>query len=218
VEGKNTHTTGTGISGIGNNVTGYVLAAGSGVAGTGYQFGVYGRAVRTGNNNQAGGYFANGAGDYVYVACHTAGGLTRKIEGIGTVNTVMATSKGRVSLICPESPEAWIEDYGSGEIAAGTCHVDLDLTFLECTTVDDGNPLKVFVQLTAPLEQQYYIKKGLKGFDVVVVGAGAATAHATFDYKVVGKWKGYENSRFEEALGPLDAVELPAEDSRRGSE
>jgi hypothetical protein len=35
VEGKNTHTTGTGISGIGNNVTGYVLAAGSGVAGTG---------------------------------------------------------------------------------------------------------------------------------------------------------------------------------------
>jgi hypothetical protein len=218
LSGHNTHTTGTGVAGIANSVTGSVIAGGSGVAGTGFRFGVYGRATQTGNHNQAGGYFSNGAGDYVYVACHTSGGVSRKIEGSGSVNTVMQTSKGRVSLVCPESPEAWIEDYGTGEIAAGAAHVDLDPTFLECTTVDEANPLKVFVELTSPLEQQYYVKKGDKGFDVIVVGEGAAAAGCTFDYKVVARWKGYENSRFEKGLEPMETVELSGAGSRRDGE
>jgi hypothetical protein len=198
----------TGLGGVGNNLpTPSFLAVGSGVSGTGTKVGVYGFASLTGNNGQAGGYFANAQGDYAYVAYHAPSGNSYKIIGSGAVSTVMSTSAGRVSLVCPESPEAWIEDCGSGEIKSGTCHVDLDQTFLECVTINDANPLKVFVQLTAPLEQQYYVKKGLAGFDVIVVGAGSATADATFDFKVMCRWKDWEKVRFAKAGEPREAAQ-----------
>jgi hypothetical protein len=214
----NSNASGTGLISVGNGlVGGSYLVSGSGVAGTGSMVGVYGYASSTGDNNQAGGRFGNGYGDYAVVAYRTTGGLSYKITGTGAVSTVMSTSAGRVSLVCPESPEAWIEDCGSGEIKSGTCHVDLDPTFLECVTVNDANPLKVFVQLTAPLEEQYYVKKGLAGFDVIVFGAGAATAGATFDFKVMAKWKGWEKVRFAEGPGPLETTAAAPHEEVRAS-
>ena len=196
----NTHVGGTGGVGAGNNEVYYVPSEGCGLAGTGYKFGLFGRANWTGNHAQAAvfGEIAEGL-DRAYLCYRSSGGTQYKVYGDGAAATVMNTSSGRVTLICPESPEAWFEDYGSGEIAGGSCYVELDPLFLECITVDAENPLKVFVQLTSPLEQQYYVKKGETGFDVVVVGTGAEEASATFDYKVIGKWKGYEKVRFEAA-------------------
>ena len=211
---QNLHATGTGLLAAGNNQSGVYLVGGSGLAGTGSRFGVYGRAALSGNDNQAGGYFANGYGDYAYVAYRTGGGQSYKIFGSGGTATVMPTSGGSVSLVCPESPEAWIEDYGSGEIKSGACHVDLDPTFLECITVDGANPVKIFVQLTAPLEQQFYVKKGTTGFDVIVVGSGSGEAGATFDFKVVGRWKGWEGVRFAKGAGPAEAVQMPEDGSQ----
>ena len=69
--------------------------------------------------------------------------------------------------------------------------------YLDCVTVNDDHPLKVFVQPTSEAVQQFYVEKGKTGFDVVFVGDGADKVNATFDYKVVGKWKGNEDFRFE---------------------
>ena len=215
VRGRNTNGNGTGILGTGDNTSPIRLTDGSGLAGTADQWGVYGRATRSGNT-QAGGYFKNGNDQYAYVAYTSSSGTNYKILGTGSVSTVMPTSRGDVSLVCPESPEAWFEDMGSGEIVDGVGHVELDPTFLECVTVDEDHPIMVFVQLTSPLGSQYYISKGTTGFDVIVdesplgrlvAGGDDHRAVATFDFRVVAKWKGMEDFRFERAEGPLEEVQ-----------
>ena len=123
-----------------------------------------------------------------------SGGLNYKIRGTGTVASVMKTSQGEVTLIAPEAPEAWVQDYGSGEIRGGQGHVDLDPTFLECVTVSESDPLKVYIQFTSPPPASYYVKKGQTGFDVVESSGDAISA--TFDYFVVARWKGWEGVRF----------------------
>jgi len=173
--------------------------AGSGLASTGYRCGVFARAAALGDHDQTAVYAKLDQDSQEAYLCFRQGTTKYKVLGTGIASSIMATSEGRVTMACPESPEAWIEDYGSGEIKSGSCHVDLDPTYLQCITVDEANPLKVFVQITSALDQQYYVKKSSDGFDVVVLGAGASEASGTFDYKVVGKWKGYESFRFERA-------------------
>jgi hypothetical protein len=114
----------------------------------------------------------------------------------------MPTTKGYKVLTTPESPEAWIEDYGSGEIKGGTCHVDLDPLLLDCVTIDEANPMKVFVQLTSPVTNQFYVKKGPAGFDVIVTGEGAETVEGTFDYRVVAARKNQAKIRFADGESP----------------
>jgi hypothetical protein len=203
--------TGTGIVGSGNNLGyGYYLTGGSGVAGTGTMCGVYGYATLDSNNGgQAALSGGIGTGDFAKVCFRGVNGTQYKIMGTGITATVMATSKGRVALACPESPEAWIEDFGSGKVAAGMCHVDLDQMFLDCVTVDDSSPLKVFVQPTSPAMSDFYVAKGQTGFDVIVTGEKAGDVSATFDYRVVGKWKGYENFRFERVEEQMPVTKQP---------
>jgi hypothetical protein len=74
--------------------------------------------------------------------------------------------------------------------------VDLDATFLECASVSDSDPLKVYIQFTSPPPASYYIKKGPTGFDVIESSGDAISA--TFDYFVVARWKGWEGIRFPE--------------------
>jgi hypothetical protein len=112
------------------------------------------------------------------------------------------TSKGQRILTSPQSPEAWIEDYGSAEIKEGFCHVDLDPLYTDCVTIDDANPVKVFVQMTSPVINQHYVKKGTTGFDLIVVGEGADQVNGTFDYRVVAARKDHEKIRFAEAQSP----------------
>jgi hypothetical protein len=114
----------------------------------------------------------------------------------------MPTSKGHRILTTSQSPEAWIEDYGSGQIKGGFCHIDLDPMLLDCVTINEANPVKVFVQLTSPVTNQFYVEKGTTGFDVIVMGEGADMVDATFDYRVVAARKNREKQRFVEAESP----------------
>jgi hypothetical protein len=127
----------------------------------------------------------------------------------------MDTKAGKKTLVCPESPEAWIEDYGSGKIASGRCHVDLDPLFLDCVTVSENHPLKVLVTLTSPIANQFYVKKDLTGFDLIVVGEGAEKVDGTFDYKVAGKWKDNESLRFADYEEPPAAVKVVAPEKQK---
>ena len=62
--------------------------------------------------------------------------------------------------------------------------------------------MKVFVQLTSPVTNQFYVKKGTDGFDVIVMGEGAETVEGTFDYRVVAARKNQEKMRFADAEAP----------------
>lgn len=205
IYGLNQHSGGTGLMGVGNGTGGYYLTGGSGIAATGSGTGLYVRANESGNDGQEAILAALGTGDYSRLCYRSTGGSQYKVIGDGAASTVMETSRGPVSLIAVESPEAWFEDYGSATLVDGFCHVDLESVFLECVTVDETNPIRVFVELTEPLKGSYYIRKDIEGFDVIAPDADPGTV--SFDYRVVAKWKGWEGVRFDRVDGVEQEIE-----------
>lgn len=191
----NTASDGTGLLAKGNNQPGQYMTAGSGVAGTGYKYGVFGYARASGSEGQAGGYFQNASGNYAHVAYKHTNGNEYKVIGSGSVSTVVQTTQGARALICPESPEAWFEDFGTAELVDGYCRVELDPLFFECVTINGENPLMVFVQMTSSLPNGFYVAKDSTGFEVIEENGGSS--NATFDYRIVAKRAGWEGVRFD---------------------
>jgi len=210
---ENTHSNGTALVAAGTGGAGYYLTNGVGLSGTARNYPIYARATASGNQGQCAIYtYLDEGSKVVRVNYQNSMGTHYKIAGAGIASTVMDTKAGKKTLFCPESPEAWIEDYGSGKISSGQCHVDLDPLFLDCVTVNKNHPLKVLVTLTSPIANQYYVKKGLTGFDLVIVGEGAEKVEGTFDYKVAGKWKDNESLRFADYEEPPTAVKVTEPD------
>jgi hypothetical protein len=206
---ENTHSTGTALVAAGTGGAGYYLTNGVGLSGTALNYAIYARAIASGNQGQTAIYtYLDEGSRVVRVNYLNSSGTHYKVQGAGLVSTVMDTKAGKKTLVCPESPEAWIEDYGSGTISSGHCHVDLDPLFLDCVTVAKEQPLKVLVTLTSPIPNQFYVEKGLTGFDLVFVGDGAEKVEGTFDYKVAGKWKDNESLRFADYEEPPAAVRV----------
>jgi len=202
-EFRNSASNGSALTGVGDGAWGYYLSGGCGVTGVGVGTGAFFRANEaSATGGQEAIYCQIGTGGYTHICHRTTSGFQYDVWGNGGVALAMPTSKGHKILTSPQSPEAWIEDYGSAEIKDGFCHVDLDQIFSDCVTINEANPVKVFVQMTSPVANQYYVKKGLAGFDVIVLGDGADEINATFDYRVVGARKGREKIRFAEAQSP----------------
>jgi hypothetical protein len=195
----------TGVAGAGNSRSMFVIPGGSGGAFTGRQYGVYAIAETT-DGARAGGVFAYNGGDNVAVALNDNGTLY-KINGPGTVSTVMSTREGKKSLFCPEMPEAYFEDAGAGRLIQGHCRVDLAPLFTDCIVTNDNSPLRVFVQLEDDCNG-VYVRTDARGFDVYELRQGASDAR--FSYRVLGKWKGYENLRFPDAPRLPAGVRAPA--------
>jgi len=215
----NTHTDGTGISGIGNNETPWSFTRGCGVTGVGKSCGVYARANDDlTNGGQAAIYADIGTLDYVYICYRHSTGLQYDVYGSGGYALAVSTSKGHRSLFGPVSPESWIEDYGTAEIKGGISHVELDPTLLDCVTISEANPMKVFVQLTSPVVNQFYVKKNQTGFDVIVTGEDTNAVDATFDYRIVAVRKNRENMRFLEAESPEEMAARTVMTERRHEE
>ncbi|MBN1424907.1 hypothetical protein JXA88_10155 [Candidatus Fermentibacteria bacterium] len=169
------------MHGVGQSFGGWFQSssnAGRGVHGvaahpTGYTYGVYGMTLST-----------HGYGVYY------SGGLA----GTGTKSCVVKTSKGPTLMYCQESPENWFEDFGEARLVNGRCRVELDPLFQETVTIDEANPLHVFVELHDECEG-VYVKRGLSGFEVVELRRG--TSHVSFSYRVVAKRKGFEDNRLD---------------------
>jgi hypothetical protein len=198
----NANASGTGLLGIGNGGGGSYLTSGSGVAGTGTTCGVYGRAT-TAASGGFGGYFTNGYGSYAYVAYYN--GTNYKINGGGSVSTIMATREGKKNLFAPEMPESWFEDVGEGQLVNGHCRVNLEPLFSDCITVNDQNQLKVFVTLMGDC-RGIFVKRDKTGFDVYELQGG--TSNAQFTWRVLGKWKGNEALRFPDAPPPQPTTDV----------
>ncbi len=199
ITGVSLHSTGTGIIGVGNNTQGSYLTDGSGGAFTGTAIGAFGYCSNN-SGNRGGGYFAEPGGGFAWVAANV-NGVDYKIAGQGQVATTMTTRAGDKSLFAPEMPEPWLEDAGRARLTDGFCRVDLEHLFSDCITVDADHPLNVFIQLNDDCNG-VYAKTDENGFDVYELGNGRSNAE--FTYRVLARWKGYEDLRFPDAPPRLE--------------
>jgi len=208
LDGFNSDASGTGIMGIGNNLTGNYLAAGSGGAFTGTDWGAY--VINTSLATSGAIYTVNGGAINRY---NYYNGTQYKINGIGTVSTTVKDVNGNnVMLHCPETPEIYFSDYGEGQLINGKAHINLDPTFAKNVTINSKHPLRIFTELEGDCNGVYITNKTAEGFDVIELKGGASTIHFQWnavcnqaDQEVApGKISKNADVRFEAAPLPLE--------------
>jgi hypothetical protein len=155
-----------------------------------------------------GGYFEgnNYAGvnqGYAYVGGNNGFGST-KITGLGSVAEIIPTANhGRVTLICPESPEYWYQDYGTVQLVNGKATIVLDEILADVIVVDDENPIRV---ICTPVGMPYFngitIMSQTKN-SVEILELNGGTHSGKLQYQIVVKPKtNYGEGRFHQAPGP----------------
>lgn len=169
-------------------------------------------------NVRVGGYFESNTytgtnQSFAYVSGNAGSGVVRKITGSGSVAEIISTpNHGRVTLICPESPEYWYQDYGTVELVNGQAHVDLDPILVDIIVVDNDNPMRIFC---TPAGMTHFngvaiMNQTATGFDLVELNGGNHSG--TVHYQLVAKPKtNYGEGRFPQAPGPayLKAAKEP---------
>jgi len=227
VNGQNSNVLGTGIAGAGNNSGPSYLTNGSGGAFTGTQIGVYGRSTNT-VSPSGGGYFSNAVSvnNWAYVAYYYSG-TAYKVYGNGTVSTIVKDTKGdMVTLHCPETPEAYFQDYGSGKLVNGKAHIDIDPIFAKNIAVNQDHPLRVFIQLQGDCKGVYTTNETQTGFDVTELQGGQS--NVPFTWTVVGNRADdrdengtviskYQDLRFEPAPEPLKTYQAEKQEMLKPS-
>ena len=86
----------------------------------------------------------------------------------------------------------------------GTVTIQLEKIFLESVTIDDQNPMKVFVTLNADNEG-VFVETGTTSFTVKERRGGKSSV--SFDYRIIAKRKGLESRRAD----PFEEDELETE-------
>jgi hypothetical protein len=127
----------------------------------------------------------------------------------GSKSAVVKTSEGPTALFCMESPEVWFEDIGGGRLVDGKAHIEIDPIFLQTVTIDDDNPMRVFIQPNGESNGLIVIK-GKTGFDVFEQNGG--TSNIEFDYRILAKRKYFEKDRLTVWPNPTHQPN-PAEDA-----
>ena len=171
--------------------------------------GVWGTAISNSALERTGGYFESD--QYTLPANYLDAGVggvvaggNRKITGLGTVAEIIPTQNhGRITMICPESPEYWYQDYGSVQLVNGTAHVELDPILVDIILVNDENPVRVFC---TPVDMPNFngvtvTNRTATGFDLVELNGGGLSG--TLDYQLTAKPKtNFGEGRFPQAPGP----------------
>jgi hypothetical protein len=134
--------------------------------------------------------------DNVMVLFNSAGVSTITMNGeTGGKSAVQSTdSYGQRLLYCMESPEVWFEDVGGSRLVNGSVRVDLDPVFLETVTIDESNPMRVFITLNGDNEG-VWIEKGDSYF--VVHERSGGTSNVSFDWRLLAKRRGLESFRLD---------------------
>lgn len=110
----------------------------------------------------------------------------------GNITTaVQAGSAKKVAMYSVQSPENWLEDFGSGELSAGRAEIALDPTF--AGTVSGTGDYHIFLTPNGDCKGLYVEAKTAAGFVVRELGGGSS--NVTFDFRVVAKRRGYETVR-----------------------
>ncbi len=218
IYGNNQDEDGTGIMGIGDTIsTFWYPTLGAGVVGNGDSLGVVGYGVDDGNNTW-GGYFSatRHTNVYAYVGGVSSSGTVYKINGTGSVSTIVKRPDGtRANMFCPEAPEILLQDFGEGKLVNGKAHIDLDPIFANNITVNSKHPLRVIIQLEGDCNGVYVTNKTKNGFDVVELQGGKSnvpftwfvTANRADSYDAKGKLVSKNaDVRFPDGPGPLSSI------------
>ncbi len=215
VEGQNGNATGTGVFGSGNGIAGTYLASGTGGAFTGSSIGI--AAFKNGA-------LANGTGAGYFIASTTTGvgvgvayrsaGTNYKIINIGAFGGAVSTDvwgmnsdKDRKIMFCPEAPEIFFQDYGSGKIINGKAHINLDPIFARNIVVNEKHPLRVYIQLEGDCKGVYVTNKTQNGFDVIELNNG--NSNAEFSWFVNANRADYINPVTNELISKHEDVRFP---------
>lgn len=213
-------TAAVGVVGVGEVTSAIVPPEGSGGAFTGKDIGMAAYRFSNANTNDEGGAYIVGkmntttlvANQYSYVSTRI-GGTWYKINGTGTVATIVDTPEGgRVNMFCPEAPEILFEDHGQGKLVNGKTRIELDPIYAHNIVVNEKHPLRVYLQLEGDCNGVYVTDKSLKGFSVKELLGGKS--NVAFSYHVVANRKdemakdGTTNSknadvRFPKAATPM---------------
>jgi hypothetical protein len=173
VSGNSASPEGIGVSGWASATTGSPYGV-YGKCESPHGYGVYGHAESTD------GYAVYCAGNFA---------------ASGAKSTVVKTSQGPTLMYCQESPENWFEDAGEGMLVEGRARVELDPLFLETVTIDEANPMKVFVEVENELCAGVAIRRGATGFSLTERLGGRSSG--AFWYRVMAKRKGFEGKRLD---------------------
>jgi hypothetical protein len=191
-----------------NAVFGQNLGSGNGVAGTSTD-GISGYFSNPNNANtkpalkamtQSAGWAAQFAGNGpdskgVYISTKP-GNKALQVAG-GTKSAVVATSQGARSLYAEEASEVYFTDYGFGHLQNGRATIAIDPLFAE--TVNLEKDYYVFLQPYG--EAEIYLSKTTpKSFEVRLRAKDTqGDASVKFAYRIVGKRRGFEQTRLEHA-------------------
>ncbi len=164
------------------------ITDGAGVTGYGY-YGVTGIGLPS--TIGYAGYFSGGKGVYI----------NGNYTATGTKSAIVSIKNGTEfrKLYCEEATEIWFSDYGTSHLVNGKATIQLDDVFLNTVSIDENNPMKVFIQMNGE-SNPVFIKKGMTSFDVIEANSGSSSAG--FDYRIVAKRRGYEEKRLEQAELP----------------
>jgi hypothetical protein len=126
----------------------------------------------------------------------------------GQMKSLVSASGGarRVETYAMQSPENWMEDFGSGLLERGLAVVKIDPAFAETVTSDAS--YHVFITPNGDCNGLYVIRKTATGFEVRESKGG--TSSLTFDYRIVAKRRGYEAERLTDVTERFNAETLAA--------
>jgi hypothetical protein len=121
----------------------------------------------------------------------------------GQVKALATTGGGAktVETYSMQSPENWMEDFGSGHLRGGSATIKLDPAFAE--TVSASADYHVFLTPNGDSRGLYVVAKTPTGFEVRESGGGTSTI--AFDYRIVAKRRGYEGQRMVDVTERLKA-------------
>jgi hypothetical protein len=110
----------------------------------------------------------------------------------GPLKSLASAGESRtVETYAMQSPENWMEDFGSGSVVDGKAVVSLDPAF--AATVSGDASYKVFITPNGDSNGLYVTAKTASGFEVHESKGG--TSSLSFDYRIVAKRAGYEGQR-----------------------
>jgi hypothetical protein len=121
----------------------------------------------------------------------------------GQVKTLANTEGGTrtVETYSMQSPENWMEDFGSGNLHNGVAIITIDPAFAETASNTAG--YHVFLTPNGDSKGLYVFAKTATSFGVRESGGGQSTI--SFDYRIVAKRRGFETQRLTDVTEKFKA-------------
>jgi len=185
---------------------------------------IVGAVAGTADNNSAA-YFYNKSADFAsIVAYNEASGPTGLFKTLkasspdgtcgiggsgdlsctGQLKSLVSSGDGarKLETYAMQSPENWMEDFGSGVLERGVAVVKIDPAFAD--TVSGDASYHVFITPNGDSKGLYVIRKTATTFEVRESGGGVSSL--TFDYRIVAKRRGYESQRLTDVTEGFNAA------------